>query len=130
MADMDKVWIGYLIGIATLVVLVCACVFIGNPPNPMWLNVLLLVVGGLCGWGAGILASPQGEEEKSQFAMYRRAILAFLTGFVLAKVDRLFDLAVDKGAVTISMLGPSLIFVGGFVLGALFTFVGRRYLKM
>jgi uncharacterized membrane protein (DUF485 family) len=119
-----KVQIGYAMGAVTLVTLVAASFNIGTA---YWLNILLLLFGGLLGWVTGILATPLDPNEKSQFSAYAAAISTFLTGFVVAKLDKLFELTIQQQVLSQVAFGQALIFGTAFLLGALFTFIGRRY---
>lgn len=121
-----KVVFGYFMGIVAFIVLITACFNIG--PNK-WINVLLLIFGGLLGWVAGILATPLDTDEKSQFSTYAAAISTFLSGFLVAKLDQLFNMATNNPNFPFQeTIGPVLIFGSSAILGALFTFVGRKYL--
>src|SRR5882724_2446286 len=56
------------------------------------------------------------------------AISTFLTGFVVAKLDKLFELTIEKEVLSQVAFGQALIFGTAFLLGTLFTFIGRRYI--
>jgi len=75
-----------------------------------------------------LLATPLDPSEKSQFSAYAAAISTFLTGFVVAKLDKLFELTIEKDVLSEVAFGQALIFGTAFLLGALFTFIGRRYI--
>ena len=120
-----KVQIGYVLGAVALATLVGASFNIGSA---FWLNILILLFGGLLGWITGILATPLDPSEKSQFSAYAAAISTFLTGFVVAKLDKLFELTIEKDVLSEVAFGQALIFGTAFLLGALFTFIGRRYI--
>jgi len=126
MAIDRKVQTGYVLGALVLIALVGACFRIGTS---YWLNILLLLFGALLGWVTGILATPLGSAEQSQFSTYAAAISTFISGFLVAKLDKLFELSVTKEALTEVLLGRALIFASAFLLGALFTFIGRRYVR-
>lgn len=57
--------------------------------------LLSALVGTALGWAVGILLAPYRSEQK-QFHQLSKGILGFVTGFVAAKLDRVFDLLVDK----------------------------------
>jgi hypothetical protein len=126
MAIDRKVQTGYVLGALVLIALVGACFRIGTS---YWLNILLLLFGALLGWVTGILATPLGSAEQSQFSTYAAANTTFISGFLVAKLDKLFELSVTKEALTEVLLGRALIFASAFLLGALFTFIGRRYVR-
>jgi len=120
-----KVKLGYVIGLVALLALIAACFNVGADK---WINVLLLIFGGLLGWVTGILATPLDPKEKSQFSTFAAAISTFLSGFLVAKLDQLFTIATKGDALPVQAFGPALIFGSSVILGALFTFVGRKYL--
>src|SRR5437763_9586506 len=76
-----------------------------------WLNVLICLFGSTIGWWAGILISPDSTEH-GQFVSFRKAVSVFLSGFVLAKLDVLFQGAVAHN------LANSPIFIGRIFLFA------------
>jgi hypothetical protein len=51
--------------------------------------------GTALGWAVGILLAPYPEEQK-RFQRLSKGIAVFLGGYVAAKLDRVFDLLVDK----------------------------------
>jgi hypothetical protein len=63
-----------------------------------WRDARVLVwalVGTALGWAVGILLAPYPEEQK-RFQQLSKGIAGFVTGFVAGKLDRIFDLLVDK----------------------------------
>jgi hypothetical protein len=119
------VLIGYGLGALALIIMLVACFYAADSG---WIHVLLLVFGMLLGWVVGILITPQSAEEKTQFSAYGAAISTFLSGYVVAKIDKLFESGAEKGLLTDAMLVRCLIFGSAFLLGLLCTFVGRMYL--
>ena len=94
------------------------------------LAVLLVLVGGLLGWAAGILITPATQNEVEKFAEYGKALATFVTGYLVAKLDKLFDKTVgDISDFNSPVLIYLLLFVGSFVLGGLSTFIWRRYVS-
>src|SRR6266496_4443122 len=82
-SDMLKMSIGYLLGSVFLVTILCFAIRSGR------LEVMLCLSGGIAGWLAGILATPQDDEEAKVFPEYAKGIAAFLSGFVVARADKL-----------------------------------------
>jgi hypothetical protein len=122
-----KALVGYALGAVALVTLIGACFNIGLA---YWLNILLLIFGGLLGWTGGILATPRNEKEKAQFSNYAAGISTFLSGFLVAKLDKLFELAIAEQLTDNIIFGQGLIFGSAFLLGALFTFIGRNLARV
>jgi hypothetical protein len=117
--------IGYVLGLIATCFLFWSCFSIGNSPQ---LNILVLFSGGLTGWIVGILITPISDIEKSRFSEFGKAIATFLTGFLLAKIERIFELAVqDKGDISDVFIGRSLLLIVSLALGVLFTFIWRSY---
>jgi hypothetical protein len=64
----------------------------------IWRDSMILLgalVGTALGWAVGILLAPYPEEQK-RFQRLSKGIAGFLGGYVAAKLDRVFDLLVDK----------------------------------
>lgn len=57
--------------------------------------LLAALIGTGLGWAVGILLAPYPEEQK-RFQRLSKGIAGFLTGYVAAKIDRVFDLLTDK----------------------------------
>ncbi|WP_421657339.1 hypothetical protein [Leptothermofonsia sp. ETS-13] len=85
---------------------------IGSIPQ---LNVLFLFCGGLLGWILGILITPTSDVERTKFSEFGKAIATFLTGFLVAKIERIFELAVqDRSDISDVFVGRSLLFITSF----------------
>jgi hypothetical protein len=93
-----------------------------------WLNILTCLFGSTIGWWAGILISPDPAEQ-GRFSDFRKAVSAFLSGFLLAKLDLLFQgaLAHDLAASPI-FIGRVFLFATTCLICAQFTYVARHNL--
>lgn len=113
-----------ILGIPAVVI----CFFIGTDRQAYCLNIMVLIVALLLGWVVGILATPYTSTEKKVFTTYTKAISAFISGFAVAKADKaiehFFDPQTLSDSVTLFRLA---LFVAGFLLSLLLTFVCRRY---
>ena len=117
--------IGYFLGGIATCFLLWSCFSIGTSPQ---INILFLFCGGLIGWILGILVTPNSDDEKSRFSEFGKAIATFITGFFLAKLEKIFDLAIqDQNDISEVFIGRSLLLVVSFALGLLFTFIWRSY---
>jgi hypothetical protein len=91
------------------------------------LNYLLVMLGGVVGWTMGMLISPYGGERR-QFTEIARTASAFLSGFVLAKADKLFDEATkEPGAIGAAFVGRLALFAIAAVITGLLAFLTRMY---
>ena len=88
-----------------------------------WLSAAL---GAASGWVVGTFISPYGRDEGEQFGNFGKLASAFLTGFLLTKVDRLFDLTFpllsDERFIRRLMVGMSC-----FLVAMIIVFIARRY---
>lgn len=89
---------------------------------------LVILVGALLGWAAGMFFSPYTTVEKSNFVSISQAVSAFVSGYLLSKLDRFLESSL------FSMQGPvastwTLIgfFSVAFMVFALGTYSCRRY---
>jgi hypothetical protein len=90
-------WIGYVLGSAALVVIFLAAFFAAE--SMMTLNLLIVVTGGLIGWAVGMLMTPVSPTEKKHFPEYGKAISTFLSGYLVAKLDKLFEPMIFKAGI-------------------------------
>lgn len=121
-----KLLSGYSLGALALGYAVYAGHSIGTNAPDKTLNVLLCVAGGVFGWIAGMLITPN-EDERKDFSKVGGALMTFVTGFLLAKFEPLLDSELSEGPNTSSIMIRSLLFAVSFGVGALFVFVGRKY---
>jgi hypothetical protein len=93
--------------------------------------LLAALVGTALGWAAGILLAPYQEEEK-RFQRLSKGIAGFLSGYAVGKIDRVFDLLVDKTTGHPVILDPRILRTFGMTLACLVitgvtVFVARTY---
>jgi hypothetical protein len=124
-ADRWRIGVGYLLGFLILIALGYSTWRLGSDTG-LSLRILVLLTGGLAGWTTGILATPQDEAQKGRFPEYLKALGSFMSGFVLARLDRVVDSQLAAGAaVGQALLGGILIFTAAFLVGLLMTAIGR-----
>jgi len=98
----------------------------GHPPVAR--NILLIILGILCGWVAGLFASPFSSEEKGEFAELKKAIYAFVTGYLLSKLDRFLERTLFESKDHVAMAWEqAALFGAAFLTVALWTFIWRKY---
>jgi hypothetical protein len=78
----------------------------------------------------GILITPLDEGEKKQFSDYAKAVSTLISGYLLAKLEKFPSYAKPWMATAgTSLFLPFLLFSTCFLIGTLFTFIGRRYVR-
>jgi hypothetical protein len=120
-------WLGYGLGLVALLALVWASFDFAEADARF--NVVLLVSGCLVGWVIG-LVSTMNVIERDGISPYSTAIATFIAGFVVAKLDRVFELSFrERGEIDAGVVGRTLLFVGGAALGVLFMVAWRAYVR-
>jgi hypothetical protein len=94
------------------------------------LAVLCAVLGVAIGWLVGTLISPYGSEAK-QFETFGKVVSAFLTGFLVSKIDSIFTLLSRDdyhNLITQPMvIRRLLITVTSALLSMMVVFISRQY---
>jgi hypothetical protein len=91
-------------------------------------NRLVAMLGALCGWIIGIAFSPFTKDEADQFTAISSVISAFLSGYVVSKVDRfvegtLFPVSAESRD-SWARVG---LFASALLLASVTVFVNRLY---
>jgi hypothetical protein len=96
------------------------------------LALLSSALGLASGWAAGILLAPY-QSEQDRFREYVKVASAFITGYGVSKLDRLFELWTDpsRGSLilTRAFAVRVLVCITSFLLAAVTTYVSRKYIS-
>lgn len=100
----------------------------------IWRDAMALMaalIGTALGWSVGILLAPYPEEQK-RFQRLSKGIAGFLGGYVAAKLDRVFDLLLDKTAgvpliLDVRVVRSLSVAVACLLVASLTVFVARTY---
>jgi hypothetical protein len=111
---------GYVLGAIVWAGCFAIAVQIGLPTGDASFNLLISFFGSIVGWAGGMLLTPDPAEAE-EFKNFQKAISAFLSGFVLAKLDGLLRGADSRRLAQVLLFGTT------FLICLLFTYVGRRY---
>jgi len=89
------------------------------------------LVGTALGWASGILLAPYQEEEK-RFQRLSKGIAGFLSGYAVGKLDRVFDLLMDRTGGQPIILDPHVLrtfwmALACFLVAGITVFVARTY---
>jgi len=100
-----------------------------NNARAFTLNILLCLLGAALGWGAGILATPIAEDDASHFARLGQIISAFVSGYMVSKIDRFLERALYSGEQLIPTAWERIgLFVVSFLVMLIVVFINRWYL--
>jgi hypothetical protein len=127
------IWIGFSFAGLCVFGIVYAALAMKTPADlsPRQLNLVILISGGLIGWVVGMLITPVSPKEQAVFSETGKALATFVAGYLVAKIDRIFDVAMKKDENANALfVGRLLMFVSMFALGVLATFVWRSYVHL
>lgn len=102
----------------------------GAPDNPQAVsaNRLVALIGALCGWIIGVAFAPFSESEHTQFLAISSVISAFLSGYVVSKLDRYLEgVLFPVGIETRNSWARVGLFVAALLLAATTVFINRLY---
>jgi hypothetical protein len=128
-SDLIVVTLGTAIGLGLMMILAFTW------PTDSVVERYILFLNGLfgsgTGWLIGIFISPYSDNEKSSFKSYITAAQGFITGFIVSKIDKVFELVIqdlkeNPAAQQIILVRVS-FFVTCCVFIAIFTYVTRNY---
>lgn len=138
--DGFREWIesGYKLAMATsagaicYVLLIIGCLTVGKDAHEDTFLLLLALLGVLVGWIAAIGLSPYDHKERSVFGGYAQALGAVVSGFLLARFDRVITQALDPANPgflfsTLHRTLPVLIFINALLLTLILVFTHRQY---
>jgi len=118
---------GYALGGAVFLAILYLAWHLQDERVPKSLNILICLLAATFGWTIGILLSPKNRVEKEQFLVYGKSISAFVSGYLLSKLDPLFTDAIKAGPpATVVLSAQVAFFLACFLLGALFVYIGRN----
>jgi hypothetical protein len=121
-------WAGVGAGLVFFLAALMVAVKGGFGSGPV--NLMLCFFGAAAGWFVGIIISPQTPGQTTAFVGYGRAMTAFLSGYVLAKADRIWAVIAPhqlNSAQIESLTLQALLFGTCFAIGTLTTFAGRNF---
>ena len=127
------IWIGFSFAALCICGIIYAALAMKTPADlsSRQLNLVILIAGGLVGWVVGMLITPVSPKDPAIFSDTGKALSTFVAGYLVAKIDRIFDVAMTKDETANGLfVGRLLMFVSMFALGVLATFVWRSYVHL
>jgi thiol:disulfide interchange protein len=113
-------------GHAILAVIIWIATQIGGS---FYLNLLICLLGLIIGWMLGTLASPYTKTESVQFLSLSQAISAFISGYLISKLDRFLEVALftKEGEIQNLAWSQAGLFTATLLVTTLVTFINRTY---
>ena len=127
------IWIGFAFAGLCVLGIIYAALAMKSPADvsPRQLNLVILIAGALIGWVVGMLITPVSPKDQAVFSDAGKALATFVGGYLVAKIDRIFDVATNQNEnVNGLFVGRLLMFVSMFAVGVLATFVWRSYVHL
>lgn len=115
---------------AILVTLIVLSFFVKEKEDDKWLNLATIVLGLSVGWIFGMYISPYGKGEELKFTEYATAVSAFVSGYLVAKIDGLITKILSPEIILRPVSGFRLIAsLSALVVAMLVTYVVRAYVR-
>jgi D-alanyl-lipoteichoic acid acyltransferase DltB (MBOAT superfamily) len=114
--------------IVMLLALATCAVFMGADTKGISINATIMILGCTFGWLLGTLITPYDTKERADFSAYAKAASAFISGYVIAKIDKVIEHILSPTFLFEDAAGfRMMLFVASFCLCLLLTFIFRRY---
>jgi hypothetical protein len=118
--------------IVVFLILIVLCFLTARTTDDASLSIAIFMAAMLLGWLTGFLLSPGTAREEARFGAAAKAISAFASGFLLAKLDNLLNaLLAPKMVVEASSVLPAFritIALSGFAGTVIYMYIARTYL--
>ena len=114
----------FLIGIALL----WLAYQLGIDGHAYLVNWVICLFGAVIGWGVGLMSSPSSERESAKFSGVTKTVSAFLSGYILSKLDPLIQTVLQSDQFfQESVLVRIAFFLSAFCLSMVIVYINRVY---
>lgn len=109
------------------VTLFCLCFALSEIPREQGINVLILLLGLILGWWLGMFFSPYSKTDVDRFRFLGKAVVGFISGYVLSKFEDVLSALIQKAAGDVYAVpwAQVALFVAGLLLASVVVFVSR-----
>lgn len=124
----SKMQIALVAAVVLSASLITLSFLIKNRSEDRWINLACIALGLTLGWLFGTYVSPYGKGEELRFTEYAAAVSAFVSGYLIAKIDALITALFRPEFVLQPVVGFRVIAtLCTFVISLLVTYMGRVY---
>lgn len=110
------------------IVLIWLAYQIGTDNHAYLVNWLICLLGAVLGWGIGLISTPSSERENAKFSGLTKTISAFLSGYILSKLDPLIVTVLQSHTIfQESVLVRIAFFLTAFFLSMVIVYINRMY---
>ena len=126
MAKHLRISIGF--AVVLLGMLFALCWLVGDDLQSHYINVTVFFVSWALGWLLGTLIAPYDIGEATLFSHISKSVSAFVSGYLLAKIDALIRAAFDPEFILRPLPGfRALLFVSVTIVVMIVVFFARKY---
>jgi hypothetical protein len=114
----------FLIGVALL----WLAYQLGADSHAYLVNWVICLFGAVVGWGVGLMSSPSSEQESAKFSGVTKTVSAFLSGYILSKLDPLIQTVLQSDQFfQEAVLVRIAFFLTTFFLSMVIVYINRVY---
>jgi|SRR6516164_4639437 hypothetical protein len=117
-----------LISVIVSAILVFLCFRMVAGPQDGYLNLAIVLASVCSGWLLGTFISPESSSEQSRFITYGKAVSAFVSGYLVSKLDKVIETILSPQTLAIPVAAFRLsAAIAAIVSALLVTYILRAY---
>jgi hypothetical protein len=115
-------------GIVVGSALILLAYLVGPDKNEYPITYIICISGYILGWIVAIISTPMNAMDEHKIGRFTKTVGAFLSGYILSKTDRVFDIIFDPASIFDPLAGARvLLFICCFGLTFILVFYYRQY---
>ena len=126
-----KIWCCSIVAAILEIVLVRLCWIMSSSEQITAINLSILILSTAIGWLLAVVATPYDKQEQTRFETYTKAVGVFISGFALAKLDRVIDLLISPDNLNNPLsVFRWMAFTSGLIIAFIIVFSFRQYTRI
>lgn len=123
-----KIWGGVVSATILIGSNLALCFVVSSEWSDRTISLAVIGTAVAIGWLVGVVISPYDPKEQKQFSQYAKAVAAFGSGYLAAKMDKLIEKVLSPALLSEAVSGfRFLSFVSVLIVCILITFIFRNY---